>query len=310
VTVSADRFRSRAIQGWLPTEDEYGPAAEASADELLRALQLPTRGAIYDLDVGRWSNMPIFPSEPPFRVLQYRSPAGLRIDDAFRFWTGGGYHVAWNGDFFIGGGHCGTHVDALSHITEGEDAHWFGGFNEREHLSDFGPTRCDGAAIPPFVCRGVLIDIAAEKELDVLPAGYKISEQDVQAALGRQGTEVRKGDAVLLRTGYIKYFDGPEQEDYFGSGIGGEAAGWLADRGAVLLGADNEGVEQLVLEEPTDAKPLPVHVEMLIERGVYLLEMANLEELSQDEVYEFLFVCSAPRTRGTTGAYARPLAIA
>src|SRR4029079_10694128 len=116
-------------------------------------------------------------------------------------------------------------------------------------------------------------------------------------------------DAVLARTGYIKYFDGPEQETYFGSGVGIDASNWIGDQGAVLLGADNEGVEQLVLEESVDTKPLPVHVAMLIERGVYLMEMANLEELSQDGVYEFLFVCSAPRTRGTTGAYARPLAI-
>ena len=264
---------------------------------------------MYDLDVGRWSNMPLFSSEPPFRVLQYRSPSGLRIDETFRYWTGGGYNVGWNGDYFFGGGHCGTHVDALSHITEGEDGHWYGGFNEREHLSDFGPTRCDVAAIPPFVCRGVLVDAAAQKDVEVLPGGYEITEEDVRASLERQGTEIRKGDAVFVRTGYIKYFDGPEQEKYFGSGVGAEAANWIADEGAVLLGADNEGVEQLVLEAPTDTKPLPVHVAMLIERGVYLLEMANLEELSQDGVYEFLFVCSAPRTRGTTGAYARPLAI-
>jgi kynurenine formamidase len=77
----------------------------------------------------------------------------------------------------------------------------------------------------------------------------------------------------------------------------------------VLLGADNEGVEQLLLTEPTDEKPLPVHTEMLIERGVYLLEMANLEELARDKIYEFLFLCSGARTRGTTGSYVRPLAI-
>jgi kynurenine formamidase len=309
VTTSADRFRSRAIDGWLPSDEEYGPGADASAADVLSALRLPTKGTIYDLDVGRWSNMPLFPSEPPFRVLQYRSPAGLRIDDAFRFWTGGGYHVGWNGDFFLGGGHCGTHVDALSHITEGEDAHWYRGFNEHEHLSDFGPTRCDGAAIPPFICRGVLVDVAGLKEVEVLPGGYQISEQDVRDGLERQGTEIRQGDAVFVRTGYIKYFDGPEQETYFGSGVGIEASTWLAERGAILVGADNEGVEQLVLEDPTDSKPLPVHVDLLIERGIYMLEMANLEELSHDGVYEFLFVCSAPRTRGTTGAYARPLAI-
>jgi kynurenine formamidase len=308
--METDPFHSRAIDGWLPSADEVGPAGNASTTSILEALQLPQHGRIYDLDVGRWSSMPLYPSEPPFRVLKYRSPMGVRNDPEFEYWSGGGYNVGWNGDFLMGGGHTGTHLDALSHITEGEDAKWYGGFTEREHLSDFGPTKCDGAAIPPFICRGILIDVPSTKNVDVLPAGYEITLADVQAALQAQETEVKPGDAVLVRTGYINYFDTDESAEFFGSGIGIEASRWLADQGIVLLGADNEGVENLIVTGAPTSKPIPVHVELLIERGVYLLEMAYLEALSRDRVYEFLFVCSAPRTRGTTGAFARPLALA
>jgi kynurenine formamidase len=91
--------------------------------------------------------------------------------------------------------------------------------------------------------------------------------------------------------------------------VGYEGACWLADRGVVVIGADNEGVEHLTFT-PDDLKnPIPVHIEMLVERGVYLLEMVYLEELAKEKTYEFLFLCLSPKTRGTTGAFVRPVAV-
>jgi kynurenine formamidase len=48
---------------------------------------------------------------------------------------------------------------------------------------------------------------------------------------------------------------------------------------------------------------------MLVERGVYLLEMVYLEELASEKVYEFLFICLPPKTTGTSGAFTRPVAV-
>ena len=38
----------------------------------------------------------------------------------------------------------------------------------------------------------------------------------------------------------------------------------------------------------------------IVERGVYIVENMNLETLSQDRVYEFLFVCPSLKIAGAT----------
>ena len=74
-----------------------------------------------------------------------------------------------------------------------------------------------------------------------------------------------------------------------------------------MLGADNEALEVLPSTDPRN--PLPVHTELLIRRGVYILELVYLEDLAEAGDYEFLFVCLPLRISGGTGSMVRPLAI-
>ena len=52
------------------------------------------------------------------------------------------------------------------------------------------------------------------------------------------------------------------------------------------------------------------HVHLLVESGIHLIEVLNLEELARAQVYEFLFVAAPLNIRGATGAPIRPLAFA
>lgn len=275
----------------------------------MAALQLVKRGQVFDLDVGRWPGFPLYPTEPPFQVLTYRTPNGLRVDGVFPEWTAAPTRVAWISELLVAGTHSGTHIDALAHVTEGPDDHWHDDRRAVDDLGDFGPRAGDTCEIPPIVSRGVLIDVANYLSVPVLPADYAITLDDIRGALNHQASEVVAGDAVLIRTGYLSVWDTEDGPGHFGSGIGYEAACWLADRDVVLLGADNEGVEHLTFTEADLANPIPVHVEMLVERGVYLLEMVYLEELAKERTYEFLFLCLSPKTRGTTGSFVRPIAV-
>ena len=90
-----------------------------------------------------------------------------------------------------GTSHSGAHVDALAHMTIGEDDHWYGGGNAREHLGDRGPKRGDGAKLPPFVTRGVLLDVPAYRGIEALPAHEPVTAEELQAVAAAQGTEVR-----------------------------------------------------------------------------------------------------------------------
>jgi kynurenine formamidase len=81
----------------------------------------------------------------------------------------------------------------------------------------------------------------------------------------------------------------------------------VEEQKAMLLGADNFGVESFPSKDP--ANFAPVHTYLLAEKGVSMLEVVWLEELAKDQVYEFLFIASPLKLRGATGSPVRPLAI-
>ena len=53
----------------------------------------------------------------------------------------------------------------------------------------------------------------------------------------------------------------------------------------------------------------PVHTYLLAEAGVPILEMAWLEELAAEKVYEFAFFGACIKLRGATGTPMRPVAM-
>jgi kynurenine formamidase len=87
-----------------------------------------------------------------------------------------------------------------------------------------------------------------------------------------------------------------------------DAAQWLVEKQqAMLLGADNFGIERFPSNNPDNF--LPVHTYLLAERGVSMIEVMWLEELAKDQVYEFVFIAAPLKLRGATGSPLRPLAI-
>lgn len=293
--------------------DKRPPVESLSSADVLRALALVREGRVYDLDCGRFPGMPVYEGHAPFMVLNYRTGRGLEAQGDHRWWLdahGEGNNTVcfgWQSEVLIHSTHSGTHIDSLAHVTRGRDHHWFGGANEERDLGDFGPMRWDASAIPPIVTRGVLIDLAAARGMTALPAHSEVGPDEVERALERQGTAIERGDVVLLRTGYLAYWPRPEKERHFQAGINVEAAELLADAGAVAIGSDTEGLEN----QPSrvEGNAFPVHLELLVERGVHILEMVFCEELARDGVYEFAFVCLPLKISGATGSLVRPVAM-
>jgi len=290
-----------------PTREVHAEAP-ISLHQLPDALKLIKAGKVYSLDSRRWNLMPVPDPHPPFQVLTYRTYRGIQ-NQGDQTWLGNNtVNMAFNSDLVMGTVHSGTHLDALSHVTCGEDNHWHGGRSADRYLGDFGALDSDGAAIPPIITRGVLIDVAAALELPVLPARYPITVADMENALKRQGTSVGRGDVVLFRTGYMSLWpDRQRLAEHFGSGITIEVARHLSNLDVQVVGADSVGLEVLPSLDPQN--PHPVHIELLINRGIYIMEYANLEQLSKDRVYEFFFVCLPLKIHGTTGSMVNPVAI-
>jgi kynurenine formamidase len=292
-------------------DPERGPAARQRPEDLLAALALPTRGVAYSLALPRYTGMPLFGAHPPFDVSMYRTPAGLRGDGIQPWGPRNEVNLGYMAEIVSGTSHSGAHVDALAHMTIGEDDHWYGGGNAREHLGDRGPRHGDAAKLPPFISRGVLLDVPAHRGVDALPRSSPVDAAELAAVAEHQGVEVRAGDVVLVRTGYLGTW--PDTEAMARHATAGpdiSSARWMLDRGVVAAGSDTETFEVQPAPDLGDpANPQPVHTLLLIESAIYLFESIYLEELARDRVHEFLFVALPLRIQGATGSMLDPVAI-
>jgi len=210
------------------------------------------------------------------------------------------------GEIFTTGGHVGTHIDGLGHISKSGKL-----FQDLEVAAlqsySTGISEVGIDVTPPIIRRGVLLDVPALSGREVLEASEPVTAEDLERAADNQNTEINVGDVVLVRTGWIRYFSDSMKYVAFDTGEPGpdDSAGWwLAGKKVSYVGADTLAFEQ------TPAPSLPVHVILLVESGIQIMEVLNLEELAEARVYEFLFIALPLKIRNATGSPIRPIAIA
>jgi kynurenine formamidase len=203
--------------------------------------------------------------------------------------------------------HVGTHIDALGHFTIGDRMH--GGYSAAATVGDFGLLNLGIEHCPPFVTRGLLLDVSGHDGGDHLTAGRTVTVEDLERALERAGLQIAPGDVVCLHTGWGRFYAADTARYVAGEpGIGVEAARWLTARDIVAIAADTMAVE--VLPSPDHpASILPVHQHCLAEAGVYLVENLATAALIEAAVSTFCFVLSPVKFRGATGSPVRPIAI-
>ena len=291
--------------------EHVGPIKDIPATQLVEAARMVKQGRWYSLAASRFPGMPLFPGHPPFQVLNYRTPPGIKAENAQPWGPPNDAGLGYMAEYVMATSHSGTHVDALGHMTVGDDNHWYGGGNTREHLTDHGPAVGDAEKLPPFFTRGVLLDPPGYRGIDALAAGEPVGADELQKIARKQGVEVRKWDVVLIRTGYLKFWpDAAAMLAHKTAGPDLSAAEWLLERGVVATGTDTETYEvQPAPDRGSPANPQPVHTKLLIENGIYIMESVYLEELARDKVYEFLFVMLPVKIRGATGSMVDPLAV-
>jgi len=295
----------------MSTSPEKGPAASLPPEQIVRAAALVREGRTYSLAATRYPGMPLFPGHPPFQVLNYRTPRGIRVTGAQPWGPVNDAGLGYMAEYVMATSHSGAHMDALAHMTVGEDMHWYGGGNADAHLTDFGPTFGDAAKMPPFFTRGVLLDAPGHRGLECLPKGSPIEAAEMEAICAAQGVTVGPWDVVVIRTGYMGLWpDAEKMAAHKTPGPDISAARWLLERGVIATGTDTETYEVQPAPDPgSPANPQPVHTLLLIQNGIYLMESLDLEALARDRVYEFLFVALPVKIRGATGSMVDPLAV-
>ncbi len=310
--------------GWVwGPDDEVGSLNEMNDASRLAALRIAERGQVFDLGVVYDRHSFKWPGHSPGEVITFRSPENVKRQGDFAPSKTDPRGTAWHSCAIFMSDNVGTQLDGLAHAVEGADNHWYNGFKVAEWGGNFGPRKCDATTIPPIIARGVLVDVAKFKRVRALPANYGITVDDLRGSLNEQGMDIHPGDVVLIRTGASQFWGGPEPElrdnmvAHDSAGIVLETAKWLVEqKGAMLIGSDTSGLEKGAPAQDAAAYQqatgsfMPVHNYLLIEQGVHIGELHNLEQLSQEKVYEFCYMCTTAKIRGTTAGFAlRPLAI-
>ena len=129
--------------------------------------------------------------------------------------------------------------------------------------------------------------------------------------MAAQGTTVRPGDVVLVRTGYMAYWphDLEGAGRHFSAGITTDAAVALAEQGAVAIGFRHGGPRGAARGQPGRTSSRSTS-RCSWSGASTSSKLLYLEDLARDRRHEFLFVCLPLRIRGATASMVRPVAIA
>jgi kynurenine formamidase len=266
----------------------------ANLIELLRSAR------VYDLEQPRFAGMPIYPSHRPgYFYALYRRHRDTYQPEQHGPRTGASGMLTMME-------HSGTHLDALCH--QACEMQMFGGIRVEGAETPAGFTKLGAETVPPLLARGVLLDVAAWKGPGMLPPGYGVTAEDFAGCAAAEGVEVGGGDVLLVRTGYGSLW-GDEGAYLAAAGVAKSGSLWAAERGVAAVGADNMTWDVPGERDPQTGATLFGHVYLLPEKGIYIMENLNLEELARDRHFSFAFVGVPLKFQGATGSPLRPLAL-
>ncbi|WP_027343192.1 cyclase family protein [Hamadaea tsunoensis] len=251
---------------------------------------------ILDLAQPMRRGMPQSPNHPPFRMALERRHGDLSRPD-------GGSAA---NEIVVTGGHVGTHVDALAHVSH--EGLLYGGVAAAGLQSHLGFSDLGIDTFPPYVGRAVLLDVAAARGVDVLPAGYEITPADLDAAAA--GVDIEPGVVLLIGTGWSRRWS--EHDAFIGQrdgtpGPGEAGARWLAAHRPVAVGGETIAFE--CIPAGKGHALLPAHRVLLVEAGINIVETMNLAPLLDSGARELLLVLNPLPIVGATGSPVRPLAV-
>jgi kynurenine formamidase len=284
-------------------DDERGTLNLLTPDVVKAAASSITTGQTYPL------GLPIQAEGVP--LLDYRGkPMRLTLEDLtddgaytdFGCKVGTGAHE----DVVIFASHTTSHMDALIHVYE--DYKHYNGVPAAAMRAMAGATKLGIEKFRGIAARAVLLDMVRHfDEGPWVAPGRTIMAADLQAAAAAQGVEVRAGDIVLIRTGYIDMWFAKQPDVGFEqSGIGFDAGNWLASLDIVAVGCDNAAVEVIPFDENDF---LGVHKVLLVRHGIYMLEFLDLRAPAADQCYEGLITVAPLLVTGATGSPINPILI-
>jgi len=279
-----------------------GMGVAATMPSVVDLVRTVVQRRVYDLEQPRTSGMPIHPAHRPGYSYQLHRRHGDTYAPG-RF----GPRSSASG-IVVMMEHTGTHIDALSH--QACDLRLYGDVTITPDVETSKGFTVHGIeTMDPIVARGVLLDVAAARGQDPLPEHYRITAADLETAARLGEVSVQPGDALLVRTGFAKLW-GDEARYLSAAGVSREGSEWAASKKVRCVGCDNMTWDEVEERDPESGAMLFAHLHLIARCGIAIIENLNLEALSRDRCYEFLFVCSPLKFVGATGSPVRPIAVA
>lgn len=301
----------RAWGRWGP-DDELGTANYVTPASIVQAARLVRKGAVFSLA------LPLDSAGPQNGSLGRVNPVHVMLQDGGDIVSGAQDHIdalRYTDDAVYMVLQCATQWDALAHIFH--DGKMYNGYGPEQVTSQGAKRNAVTGLSTKAVGRGVLLDIARAKGKQWLERSEPIERADLEACAESQRVEIKEGDFLLVRTGRLAYMRARgrwEGDEYAGGdapGLALSAAGLLCERRIAAIATDTWGVEVRPNETPDVFQPL--HIILMVNAGMWIGEMFDLEELAadcaSDQVYEFLFVAPPLTITGAVGSPINPQAI-
>ena len=235
---------------------------------------------------------------PQHTMLEINSPGVL--DPAFRS----------SDDMIVLCLQAATHWDGLSHVSyEGQ---LYNGV-PADSITVDGATVLGIQHLDTLTGRGVLLDIARLKGVDMLEGGYAVTGDDLDAAAEMAEVTIASGDIVLLRTGQMQTLKAGDKMTYTMTAAGPSLASveWFHRNEIAAVAVDNGTFE--VYPSEYDDMPLPVHLLHLVDMGLTQGQHFDMEALAADCAADgqYAFLLSAPPQPITnaTGSPVNPIAV-
>ena len=300
--MTGDLGDGRSNWGRWGADDERGALNLIGSESVVQAAHAVRTGKVYGLALPIGQGGPLF----PYRGAPQRLTLTSKTDEAMFSSYGAAPGVGSNEDVLILASHVLTHMDALGHVFS--DGTTYNG-HDADFTSLSGAGHCGIEKTASFAGRAVLLDVAGHQEESWLAPGHVIDSDQLEACRAAQGVDIRSGDVLLIRTGWLEYFASLEpgaDPGFSQPGLGLGAVAFVADNDVAVVGADNAAIECTPFDQDVF---LGVHLALLTKLGVTLIEHLVLAEMAADRCYESLFCAGALPVTGATGSPLNPIAI-
>ena len=296
---------------WWPhpiwgAQDEAGASNWITPEKIMKSLKYAKEGKVYELGHPYERLMPFVGTRSfKLNVVDTGPAAGTNRQLGNEEVISG--ELGQVGTQFDGPGHIGALIKYGDGTTKGV---YYNGFTQEEVVHPDGLIHLGVQNVKSILSRGILVDVAAYKGVGRLANSYEVTLADVKGALAKQGiseTSITPGDVIIFRYGWAQLWKSAPEYNLNPPGIGLEVARWLVAKQVCMTGADTGPTE--VMPNPNPDLTVPVHQELMMKNGIFNLENMDLESLSADKVYEFLFIFTPIRLVGASGSPGRPIAV-